>query len=629
MRSLSLFLFLSISLSAKLFTLDKSEVSELEPYYEYTFVESKDETPLSIKNRKWIERFDNLPQSQVESSYWIKIKLKNSTSQKLERYLLSERSYIYSIDYYLVKQGRVVMHKNGSYFKKEDAPIDNITHRVFPLFLDKDETIEVYFKIQSFNKIELHFKLVTAKYLSQFSIKYNFLQGIFFGVMFIMILYNLSLYFLLKFKPYLYYVLYVSAFMSYVACYLGYFHIYTSLSSIMIYALLNISIGLFFLFIIGFLQEVFEMREYTPRFSKILDVFKYFILFINFIIVYLYFKNFLYVEIAVNIFYLSLPLLYLTIISSLLYLKYIYKNNLALVYVVIWSILGLVGLLYILANIGLISTEYGFDYLFELGVLLETLLFSLMLAYRIKEIEKEKESQKSLLIQQNKLAAIGETVSLIAHQWRQPLSEINGVVLNIDVDFRKKSLNEKKLNKYLNNIEEVTAYLSQTINDFMHLSNPKKSLDKFKLKELFEESQNLIKPSSSLKFEIRYFADNKEKMIKSYKSELIQALLIVFNNSIDACRATGIDPFIQVEAKIDNGYLLIEIEDNGGGIKQELFPKIYNPYFTTKHASKGTGLGLYILKILIEESMFGSIEIKNVNLGIICNLKIPIVLENV
>ena len=629
MRSLFLLLFLSLSLSAQLFTLDKSEVSELEPYYEYAFVESKDETPLEIQNRRWINKFDNLPQSQLQSSYWIKIKLKNSTSQKLERYLFSERSYIYSIDYYLVKQGRVVMHKDGSYFKKEDAPLDNITQRVFPLFLDKGEVAEVYCKIQSFDKIKLPFKLVTAKYLSQFSIEYNFLQGIFFGVMLIMVLYNLSLYFLLKFKPYLYYVLYVSSFMSYMACYLGYFHIYTSLSSIMIYVLLNISIGLFFVFMIGFLQEVFEMREYTPHFSRGLDIFKCFTLFINLITAYLYFENFTYAEVAVNLFYLSLPFLYLVIISSLLYLKYTYKNNLALFYAVIWSILGLVGLLYILANIGFISTNYGFDYLFEFGVLLETLLFSLMLAYRIKEIEKEKKSQKSLLIQQNKLAAIGETVSLIAHQWRQPLSEINGVVLNIDVDFRKKSLNEKKLNEHLNSIEEVTAYLSQTINDFMHLSSPQKCLERFKLRELFEESQKLMKSSSSLNFEVRYCSDDEKKVIQSYKSELIQALLIVFNNSIDACKASGIDPSIQVEAKIDKGYLFIEIEDNGGGIKKELFPKIYNPYFTTKHASKGTGLGLYILKILIEESMFGRVEIKNINLGIICNLTIPIVLESV
>ena len=629
MRSLFLLLFMSLSLSAQLFTLDKSEVSELEPYYEYAFVESKDETPLNLKNRKWTKKFDNLPKSQVKSSYWIKIKLKNSTAQKEERYLLSERSYIYAIDYYLVKNGRVVIHKDGGYFKKEDAPLDNITQRVFPLFLDKDEVVEVYFKIQSFDKIKLHFKLVTAKYMSQFSIEYSFLQGIFFGVMFIMALYNLSLYFMLKFKPYLYYVLYVSSFMSYMACYLGYFHIYTSVSSIIIYVLLNISIGLFFMFMIGFLQAVFEMRTYIPRLSRVLDIFKFFSLFINLIIAYLYFENFTYAEIAVNIFYLSLPLLYLTIISSLLYLKYICNNGLAFFYAVIWSLLGLVGLLYILANIGLISTNYGFDYLFEFGVLLETLLFSLMLAYRIKEIEREKESQKSLLIQQNKLAAMGETVSLIAHQWRQPLSEINGVVLKVDIDFKKERLTEQRLNSHLNDIEKVTAYLSKTINDFMQLSSPQRSLDTFKLQEIFVESQKLMKHSSDVIFMIKYFLNDENRVIKSYKSELIQALLIIFNNSVDACKNLKIEPWIQVRTEIGNGYLFIEIEDNGGGIKSDLLSKIYNPYFTTKHASKGTGLGLYILKMLIEESMFGKVDIKNINLGTICNLKIPIDLENV
>ncbi len=624
MRSLLFLLFINLSLSAQLFIVDKTELSELESYYNYTFVESIDETPLDIKNRKWVKSFDNLPQSRVKSSYWVKIKVKNSTTKRETRYLLSERSYIYLIDYYLVKQGKIVIHKDGGYFKKEEAPLDNITQRVFLLSLDKGEVADIYLKVQSFDKIKLHFKLVTAKYLSQFSIEYNFLQGVFFGVMFIMVLYNLSLYFMLKFKPYLYYIIYVVSFMSYMASYLGYFHIYTSLSSIMIYVLLNISIGLFFMFIIGFLQELFEMRAYVLYLSRVLDIFKWFSIFINFIIAYLYFKSFTYSEVAVNIFYISLPILYSIIIFSLFYLYYVYKNRLALFYAIIWSVLGFIGLLYILSNTGLVSIKYGFDYLFEAGMLLETLLFSLMLAYRIKEIEKEKEEQKNLLIQQNKLAAIGETVSLIAHQWRQPLSEINGVVLKVDVDFRKESLTEERLNEYLNNIEEVTAYLSKTINDFMHLSSPKRSLESFKLKELFVESQKLMKHSSHVKFEIKYSLTDENRVIKSYKSELIQALLIIFNNSIDACKNLKVEPFIKVRIKIDNGYLFIDIEDNGGGIKRDVLSKIYNPYFTTKHASKGTGLGLYILKMLIEESMSGKVEIKNKKLGIVCNLKIPI-----
>ena len=631
MCRLSLLLFISLSyLSANtFFTLDITEMSKLEPYYEYTFVENKDETPLEIKNRRWIKKFTNLPQSQIKSSYWIKIELKNGTEQKLERFLVSERSYIYSIDYYLVKQGRVVLHKNGSYFKKEDTPIDNVTQRVFPLSMDKSEVAEVYLKIQSFNKIKLQFNLVTARYLNKFSIVYNFFQGIFFGVMSIMVLYNLALYFMLKFKPYLYYVIYVVSFMSYMASYLGYYHIYTSLPSIVIYIILDISIALFLMFIISFLQELFEIGKYLPWMNSLLNFFKWFFLVINLILSYLHFYSFTYTEIVVKLFYLSLPILYLSIIFSLLYLKYKHKNQLAFLYAVIWSILGFIGFLYILANIGFFSIEYGFDYLFEAGMLLETLLFSLMLSYRIKEIEKEKEEQKNLLIQQNKLATIGETISLIAHQWRQPLSEINGVVLKVDVDFRKKCLTEERLTTYLDDIEEVTAYLSKTINDFMQLSSPKKSLETFKLKEIFQESQKLMKYSSKKSLKIEYLIGDKNSTIISYKSELIQALLIIFNNAIDACKNLNTEPLIQVRIKLDKRYLFIEIEDNGGGINSDVLSKIYNPYFTTKHASKGTGLGLYILKMLIEESMLGEIEIKNVNLGIVCNMKIPIVLKNV
>jgi C4-dicarboxylate-specific signal transduction histidine kinase len=111
----------------------------------------------------------------------------------------------------------------------------------------------------------------------------------------------------------------------------------------------------------------------------------------------------------------------------------------------------------------------------------------------------------------------------------------------------------------------------------------------------------------------------------SYQSELIQALLILMNNSIDAIIINKIyKPKISIKAKRENEHMVITIEDNAGGIPLDIIEKIYNPYFTTKHESKGTGLGLYILTMLIEKSMQGFVNIDNVNEGVLSTLSIPV-----
>jgi signal transduction histidine kinase len=112
------------------------------------------------------------------------------------------------------------------------------------------------------------------------------------------------------------------------------------------------------------------------------------------------------------------------------------------------------------------------------------------------------------------------------------------------------------------------------------------------------------------------------KMI-GYQSELIQALLIVIHNSIDAARGNNILAIINIDIKEVENNVHINIEDNGGGISEEILKDIFNPYFTTKHESQGTGLGLYILKMIIEESMSGSVQIFNKNKGVNCKIIIP------
>jgi signal transduction histidine kinase len=249
--------------------------------------------------------------------------------------------------------------------------------------------------------------------------------------------------------------------------------------------------------------------------------------------------------------------------------------------------------------------------------------FILTLLYHVNIIRKERQEQEKLLIRQNKLASMGEMIALIAHQWRQPLSAINGIVLSMDMDERKNLLNRDRLDEYLNMIEERTAYLSQTIGDFADFFSINKTRESFYISDVIKQTIQLSVTSENIDIEHRR-EENFELI--GYRRELIQSLLVLINNSSYACREnlSNIEKGkIMIDTYLVDNKAFISVEDNGGGIDIKKSKKIFNPYFTTKPAQSGTGLGLYILKLIVEDSMNGKIHLTNGKDGAIFTIELP------
>jgi len=256
-------------------------------------------------------------------------------------------------------------------------------------------------------------------------------------------------------------------------------------------------------------------------------------------------------------------------------------------------------------------------------------LFAIILIYHMRVINQENIQQERFLVKQSKLASMGEMITLIAHQWRQPLSAINGIVLNIDVDQRKGMLNESKLDDYLNDIEGTTAYLSKTINDFTDFFSKNKKSDTFYMEGLIRQVKQLTGAETQKNLSI-INGDFKNIEFTGYKSELIQSLLIILNNAIYACQKNqklSTQNKIYINCSFENEKLSISIEDNGGGIDEKVIKQIFNPYFTTKGAQHGTGLGLYILKMIVEDSMNGKVFVENGDEGAIFTIIVPTIKE--
>ncbi len=224
-----------------------------------------------------------------------------------------------------------------------------------------------------------------------------------------------------------------------------------------------------------------------------------------------------------------------------------------------------------------------------------------------KTIEKER-----LLIQQSKMAAMGEMIGNIAHQWRQPLSAISASATGLKIKKELDCLSPTELDSSLTAINDSVQYLSRTIDDFRSFLNPNnKNRNNFMISDVIDKALNLVSSQFATK-EIEIIKDIKEYELFSIENELVQVLINILNNSKDILIVKENQKrliFIKTYKK-DNSFN-IEIKDNGGGIKESIIERIFEPYFTTKHQSQGTGIGLYMSQEIVKNHLNGTLIVEN------------------
>ena len=237
------------------------------------------------------------------------------------------------------------------------------------------------------------------------------------------------------------------------------------------------------------------------------------------------------------------------------------------------------------------------------------------------QLRREKED---MLLQQTRQAAMGEMISMIAHQWRQPLTVIGMIADNISLDVMFETLDTQKLQSSLKDISDQTKYLSQTIDDFRQFFVPNKEKDTIFLHDCVEGALNIIEKNLiSHNIEVIKNYEDLTK-IDLYKNELIQVFINFLKNAQDAFEEKHIkNAKIELTIKEYDTSVECSIEDNAGGIPLEIQKNIFDPYFTTKNKKNGTGLGLYMSKSIIEDHSSGTIKVSNTDDGVIFTLSFP------
>jgi PAS domain S-box-containing protein len=245
-----------------------------------------------------------------------------------------------------------------------------------------------------------------------------------------------------------------------------------------------------------------------------------------------------------------------------------------------------------------------------------------------EEVEKNREKDR-VMFQQAKLASLGEMLGNIAHQWRQPLMELGILFYKIKKIIKDRHLESNEIEKIYNKGAAILEKMSQTITDFQNFFRPDKEKEFFDINETVFQSLSILEGSlKKSKIKVKVKGEKKLK-VYGYKNEFSQVILNLLNNSKDVLNQNQIyGKKITIEIKKEKGIkkdtAIICVEDNGGGIKRDIIDKIFEPYFTTKHTSQGTGLGLYMSKMIIEGSMQGRLDVKNTENGASFIIKIPI-----
>lgn len=241
----------------------------------------------------------------------------------------------------------------------------------------------------------------------------------------------------------------------------------------------------------------------------------------------------------------------------------------------------------------------------------------------LDEVTLSMELKKSHLFQQSKMATMGEMMENIAHQWRQPLSQINSAVLLLDDALYEKGFQDIMVEEKLLEIESLTKYMSKTIDDFRNFFDENKAKEDFDIKELIEQSIAIVKGTLKSHHINITFELNGKYTYNGFPRELQQVIVIILNNAKDAfLRRKIFIPKIVITVKKEKNSYIISICDNAGGIRIDMMEKIFDPYVTTKHKSQGTGLGLYISKMIIHESMNGELIAYNRDDGACFEIKL-------
>jgi two-component system, NtrC family, C4-dicarboxylate transport sensor histidine kinase DctB len=238
------------------------------------------------------------------------------------------------------------------------------------------------------------------------------------------------------------------------------------------------------------------------------------------------------------------------------------------------------------------------------------------LEQRVKETVAELRDKDRMLIIQGRQAVMGEMISNISHQWRQPLNILGLLAQELQATYKKGAFSGEFVDANVGKTMEIIKHMSKTIDDFRNFFKSEKEKVVFEVLGVVEKTMSLLEGSLTAVGIVSEIKATGNPSIDGYPNEFAQVLLNIVNNARDAFLAgKAATPTITIRVYSEAGKTVVTISDNAGGVPEAIIDNIFEPYFTTKGPDKGTGIGLYMSKTIIEKNMGGSLSVRNVGPG--------------
>ena len=362
-----------------------------------------------------------------------------------------------------------------------------------------------------------------------------------------------------------------------------------------------------FLVLASFSAVVFALSFYEGKFSPNITTKKE--LFINTILLNI-------VILTAFYHYILFEYLPYTIIYAILFLSVIFniKDGFkpTIVYVIGWSILCFVLFVF---NFKQIYINHQYIDIVLLAFAIEAVLFTISVSYKYGSLQQQTKNYEDMLLQKSKMAQSGEMIGNITHQFRQPLNNIAYILINIRKRFENKKLDETYFNKKADQLDEQLQFLSMTIDNFKEFYSSSKQKENFILQDAINNSISVL--SAELKkreilLEVNY-SINENVKVYGIQNELSQVILAILSNASDALKDIE-KPKIDIDIDANDAEIMISIANNGKQINKRDLNKIFEPYFSTK--KEGTGIGLYLSKLIITRSFDGDLKVENTKEGV-------------
>lgn len=304
--------------------------------------------------------------------------------------------------------------------------------------------------------------------------------------------------------------------------------------------------------------------------------------------------------------YLPYTIIYAILFISIIFnLKQGFKPT--LIYVIGWSIFCIVLFVFDFKNFYI---NKGYFDLVLVVFALEAMLFTISIAYKYNYLKKQNRDFEKLVLQQSKFVKSGEMIANITHQFKQPLNNISYILINLKKKFENQNLDELYFNKKIEQANGQLVFLSKTVGDFKDFYEESKEKEDFLVKDAISNAITILSADlkiNNIDLQLKFETFENIK-VHGVKNELSQVVLSLISNSIDVLKNIN-NPQIKIDISSTSAEVIIKIMDNGLGIKAKNLKKIFEPYFSTKE--DGIGIGLYLSKIIIEESFSGKLIVQN------------------